>query len=308
MPNILTATNSYRHYNLPIVNPYIAFFGENWTLNRQNPAAPHFHNCVELGLCHSGSGTVYVEDQIFPFQAGDCCFIPENTAHKSQASSSSSNWEYIYFDPCLLLNDILPKDALDCVIRKMNSHFGVITEIQHPELHFIIRRIFDELHNKEIHYQESIKGLFLSLIMFLTRDSQLEHSVNSDFQWLYSALNYICENYYRKLSIAEIALKCCNMSESHFRRKFRETMHINPLDYINHFRIRVACKAIYKNEKSINEIADDVGFPTLSSFNRNFQALMGCSPSQWKRNQSSENTVIEIWSLDEQAIQGVFVI
>lgn len=300
--------NSYRHYNLPIVHPYIAFFGDNWTIGKNSHTPQHFHNCVELGYCKTGSGTLFVEDKVFPFQAGDFALIPENMAHKSQVDISESNWEYIYFDPYLILRDTLSVNVLNQLLTDLPTHFGVITEHSASELHILMQKIFSELHNREYYYQDALKGLFLSLIMLLVRTEQLQHSVNSDFQWLYSAINHIRQNYCQKLSIAQIAQDCCAMSESHFRKKFRETMHISPLDYINHLRIRIACQAVYKNEKPLNEIAQDVGFTTLSSFNRNFHALLGCSPSEWRRLQLQETNIVEIRTLDEEAVQGVFML
>lgn len=292
--------NSYRHYNLPIVHPYIAFFGDNWTIGKSSYVPQHFHNCVELGYCKTGSGTLFVEDKMFSFHTGDFCLIPENMAHKSQASTDESSWEYIYFDPYLLLQDTLSANLPTGLLDGLPSHFGVITEERQRELHVLMHQIFTELHQKDMYYQDSLKGLFLSLLTILVRNESLHHSVSSDFQWLYSAITYIRENYHHKISIAELATDCCSMSESHFRKKFRETMHISPLDYINHLRIRIACQAIYKNEKTINEIAQDVGFTTLSSFHRNFHALLGCSPSEWRKTQLQENNIIEIRTLDEK--------
>lgn len=302
------SANSYRHYNLPIVHPYIAFFGDNWAISRNAHAPQHFHNCVELGYCKTGSGTLFVEDKAFAFQAGDFSIIPENLAHKSQAATVESKWEYIYFDPYLILQDTLSANALTKLLAGLPTHFGVITENRDLELHVLMQQVFTELHNKDMYYQDSLKGLFLSLIMLLVRNDGLHHSVNSDFQWLYSAISHIRTNYPNKLSVAGLAKDCCGMSESHFRKKFHETMHISPLDYINHLRIRIACQAVYKNEKPINEIARDVGFPTLSSFNRNFHALLGCSPSEWRKLQLQENNIIEIRTLDEETVQGVFVL
>ena len=304
MPN----TNLYRHYNLPIVHPYIAFFGDSWTISKNIHTPQHFHNCMELGYCKTGSGTLFVEDKTFSFQAGDYILIPENMAHKSQASTVESSWEYIYFDPYLILQDTLSTQSLNRLVAMVSEHFGVMKENTDSELHFIMHKIFSELHKKELYYQDSLKGLFLSLIMLLVRNESLHHSVSSDFQWLYSALNYIRKNYNQKLSIAQIAQDCCSMSESYFRKKFRETMHISPLDYLNHLRIRIACQAVYQNHKPINEIAQDVGFSTLSSFNRNFHALLGCSPSEWRKKQLEEDNIVEIQSLNEEKAQKVFVL
>ena len=85
-------------------------------------------------------------------------------------------------------------------------------------------------------------------------------------------------------------------------------MHISPLDYLNHLRIRIACQAVYQNHTPINEIAQDVGFSTLSSFNRNFHALLGCSPSEWRKKQLEEDNIVEIQSLNEEKAQKVFVL
>lgn len=308
MSTAIANSNSYRHYNLPIVHPYIAFFGNNWTISNNAHTSPHFHNCMELGYCKTGNGTLFVEDNSFSFQAEDYILIPENTAHKSQSASEESCWEYIYFDPYLVLQELLPPEALNSILPDLLTHFGVIRADTNPELHFLMEQIFEELHKKEAYYQDSLKGIFLSFIMLVTRNQDLKHSVNSDFQWLYSTIGYIRKNYQRKLSIAEIAQTCCNMSESHFRKQFRETMHISPLDYVNHLRIRIACQAIYKNEKSINEIARDAGFTTLSSFNRNFHALLGCSPSEWRKLKLRENHIMEIHTLDEESVQDVFML
>lgn len=301
-------SNSYRHYNLPIVHPYIAFFGDNWTISNNAHTPQHFHNCMELGYCKTGRGTLFVEDHSFSFQAGDYVLIPENMAHKSQASDTESCWEYIYFDPYLILQDILPANVRNRLFMDLPTHFGIITEKQNYELYTLMQKIFAELHNQDMYYQDSLRGLFLSLITLLVLNDTLHHSVTSDYQWLYSAISYIRKNYPLKISIAGLAKDCCDMSESHFRKKFRETMHISPLDYINHLRIRIACQAVYKNEKSINEIAQDVGYTTLSSFNRNFHALLGCSPSEWRKLQLQENNIIEIHTLDEEAVQDVFVL
>lgn len=304
----MSTTNSYRHYNLPIVHPYIAFFGENWIISKNAHTSRHFHNCIELGCCKTGSGILVVEDHTFTFQAGDFAIIPENMAHKSYSTTTESRWEYIYFDPYLLLQDTLSANMLHQILADLPTHFGIIQENSDSELHILMKKIFSELHRKDMYYQDSLKGLFLSLIMLLVRNDRLHHSVNSDFQWLYSAISHIREKYSTKLSIAEIANRCCAMSESHFRKKFRETMHIGPLDYINHLRIRIACQAVYKNQKPINEIAQDVGFTTLSSFNRNFHALLGCSPSEWRKEQLKETYTVEIRSLDEETIQDIFAL
>jgi len=300
--------NFYRHYNLPLVFPCITFFGEHWVLDDNTDRIPHFHNCIELGYCKCGSGNFLAENQSGTFHQGQYSFISGNITHKFYAApGTNSQWEYVYFDPYLLFRNVLPQEELDKLLQRLMHYFGMIDAKELPDLYFLMERIFDILHQKKPYYQDSIKGLFLSLLMLASRNPSLYHFTESEFQWLYTAISYIHGNYNHKLSIAEIADCCCNLSESHFRKKFTQTMLISPLDYINHLRIRIACQAIYYNEKPINEIASDVGFTTLSSFNRNFQALLHCSPSEWRKQQSANKDALEIVSVEAHEVQDIFL-
>jgi len=301
-----TTNNSYRHYNLPLTFPCISFGGKDWVLDDDYGRTKHFHNCIELGYCISGSGTLSVENSDFSFHAGDYCFIPENVTHKSySAPGTESSWKYIYFDPYLMFQSVLPEAVLDDLLFQLSGCFGTISEDENNELYYLLSCIFNELHKKEPYYQDSLKGLFFSLLMLLKRNSKITYQ--SDYQWLYSAISYIRKNYHKKLSISVIARECCGFSESHFRQKFTDIMHINPLEYINHLRIRIACQHIYANVKPLNEIASEVGFPVLSSFNRNFHTLLGCSPSEWRKKQLQSYDVPEILTLDNPEIQDIFL-
>ena len=76
----------------------------------------------------------------------------------------------------------------------------------------------------------------------------------------------------------------CNLSETHFRRLFAEYTGMTPLAYVNHLRIRQACGMIKKTNYSMEEVATRVGYASISSFNRNFRAIIGTSPYQYKKN------------------------
>lgn len=288
-----TNTISYMHYNLPIDFPCTAILQDGEisrhnVINDNTSQIGHFHNCIELGFCKNCDGSLILENDAFPLYAGDYCFIPENIAHhlvlKAPSLEDTKNsWETIVFDPYLLFNNSLPEAELDELLMNLADCSCIISADTDRELHMILECIFSEMYKKEPYYQDSLKGLLLSLLMLIKRNKKGNYSCKSDYQWLYSALNHIRKNYHQKLNIAEIANKCCSLSESHFRKRFGEIMHISPLDYINQYRIRIACQLIYQNDKPLNKIAGDVGFSTLSSFNRNFHKLLGCSPREWRK-------------------------
>ena len=74
-----------------------------------------------------------------------------------------------------------------------------------------------------------------------------------------------------------------NYSVNYFRKIFKKYTGMTPLDYIINFRLRVASTFLRTTNKSVLEIAEESGFPTLSSFNRYFKKKFGTTPSQWRK-------------------------
>lgn len=298
----------YRHYNLPPSFPSVAFLGDSWVLPDTPLEYLHFHNCIEIGHCLSGEGTLYIENKEYEFHAGDICFIPENIAHISKSSfNQKSKWEYIYFNPSLLFEKNFATNKLESLLVCSPHLSKVFPHSEEPYLHFLISRMFAEFHEKGTNYQDSLRGLFLTLLTVMYRyipEQFTEHNTNLQ---IHSALLYIHKHYAEKLQIGEIA-SLCHLSEPHFRRKFLEVMHISPLDYINHLRIRTSCYEIYRNEKPLNLIAKEVGFTTLSSFNRQFLSLLGCSPTQWRKKLTFTKDHHEIVSLEDDSTKSFFTL
>ena len=88
----------------------------------------------------------------------------------------------------------------------------------------------------------------------------------------------IQHNLYADLSLEELA-RLCHLSTSSFKRKFTETFNASPRKYISQKKIEKAA-VLLKNEGSrVSDIAYDVGFESLATFNRNFTAFYGKSPT-----------------------------
>jgi AraC-like DNA-binding protein len=58
--------------------------------------------------------------------------------------------------------------------------------------------------------------------------------------------------------------------------------------FVNDFRIREACNLLCKTKKTILEISLIAGFATKSNFNREFSRVTGQTPSQWRKENSSD--------------------
>ena len=93
----------------------------------------------------------------------------------------------------------------------------------------------------------------------------------------------IQHNLYSNLSLDELA-RLCHLSTSSFKRKFKEAFDDSPKKYIAKKKIEKAAELLISNSMRISEIAYDVGFDSLATFNRNFSKLYGKSPTEYRLN------------------------
>ena len=94
-------------------------------------------------------------------------------------------------------------------------------------------------------------------------------------------IEFIDSNYTEHLEL-ETFSRVLNLNEYYFCRLFKKATGSTVTDYLNFVRICKAEKLIAKGESSILEIADAVGFSSVSYFNRIFRKYHSCSPSYYR--------------------------
>ncbi|MDY8137344.1 AraC family transcriptional regulator [Aquimarina sp. 2201CG5-10] len=98
----------------------------------------------------------------------------------------------------------------------------------------------------------------------------------------------IRHNLYANLSLDELAT-LCHLSISSFKRKFKTIFNDSPKKYISKKKVEKAAELLKTNDLRISDIAYDVGFDSLATFNRNFTSIYGKSPSEYRLNQNDKS-------------------
>jgi len=75
----------------------------------------------------------------------------------------------------------------------------------------------------------------------------------------------------------------CGLSVSHFARSFRRTFGTSAHRYLIFQRVAMAKTLLSTSDRSLSEVALEVGFSDEAAFSRTFKALVGTPPGQWKR-------------------------
>lgn len=111
MPKTKNDIAEYRSYYLPSDFPVLLLSGEHWKISNIPSKHLHFHNCLEIGLCHSESG--YMEfngkERLF-FKEGDITCIPRNIPHTTYSSpDTQSRWSYLFLNTQELFKNMAPQ-------------------------------------------------------------------------------------------------------------------------------------------------------------------------------------------------------
>lgn len=283
------AVVEYRIYDLPQQFPIILLDGKDWHISDVKNKRLHFHNCFEIGVCHTDSGTMVFEDAEYHFRAGDVTCVPKHIVHTTfSTKGTKSLWSYLFLDFHRLWGDaVLPQGVFEHNHSNSIDFYHLFNRDEYPRIYFYAISIIEELREKKLGYEMIVRSLLHALYCELMRMRDSENLIGgegtSKVYPFAAALNYISDNYTSRLYIDDLA-KMCNLSTTHFRRVFLSVMGFTPHYFINTLRIEKACELLLTTSNSILSISEIVGFGSISSFNRCFLQTIGVSPRAYRNS------------------------
>ncbi len=142
----------------------------------------------------------------------------------------------------------------------------------------IIRRMLESIaKNQLIEAANHVQMVFSEIIM-----SQTAGTLKNPYL-LARVDKFINSHDWNRISVTALA-KACNMNINSFREKFRRETDLPPGRYIIIRRIDTATKLLLRDELSIGEIADLLGYSDIYTFSKQFRKFRGISPSAYRHS------------------------
>ncbi|WP_109485515.1 AraC family transcriptional regulator [Occallatibacter savannae] len=91
----------------------------------------------------------------------------------------------------------------------------------------------------------------------------------------------------------EALAKDVGLSRTRLAERFRHFLGMSPIAYLTDWRMRIAADALEKTDKSVVEVAMDVGYNSEAAFNRAFKRAYNAPPAQF-RQQKKGLRVVEL--------------
>ena len=256
----------------------------DWRSDPARRPPHHVHGALEIAWCRAGKGIFMIEERAESFAAGDIFAIGGAVAHAAHAvSSERCDWTFAFIDVGVLLGGGCDPVLLD-VAASANGRFR-----SDDGVGVAVVALVDEFRRRRPCWRDAVRARVMEVLVAAhrlePRHCRSRRSL-AKLRILEPALRWMAESYAQTPTIGSLARRC-ELSASQFRRVFVDQCGTSPRDYLLARRVAVAVGLLTTSERSIADIAASVGFPSLSSFNRQFLRRQNCSPRTWRARWSA---------------------
>lgn len=253
----------------------------------------HWHTGVEIIMPLHGEYGVIVGARKYWLKEGEIIIINSGVLHSLEAPPTGER-AILQFSDYLLYS----LKEMETLLALLPPVLYLSEENDPQRLYGFIKRHIDaiivEYGEEKTFFQAAIYARLIEIFVYLGRSATWGKVKKSPIpeennpvkkreymENIMSACAYINQHYQEPISLDEIA-DASGFSRFHFARIFKQYMHMMAHEYLNQKRITKAEELLSTTAQSITEIALNSGFSSISSFNRTFKAMKGCTPSIYR--------------------------
>jgi AraC-like DNA-binding protein len=144
------------------------------------------------------------------------------------------------------------------------------------EAYFATRVVPSKKHDAVV----KLLTIFAQHLSMLSNQVVLQQD-NAEPPVILRAKEYILEHQTENLRLGHVA-KAVNTSTFYFCKLFKKATGINFTDYLSRVRIEKSKNLLLNPNLRVSEIAFEVGFQSLTHFNRVFKKILGQSPTEYR--------------------------
>lgn len=240
---------------------------------------PHLHTHIEIIYIISGSSQVTVDGVTENMEAGDLCISFPNQIHSYVDIIRPDAYLFIISSElCNEFSNIFKNFIMQDVVYKNAA--------DNPIIKSAVENIYQCSQNDDEFAETEIRGNTLVLLSEIFRNSKFSKLKSYDNGYAKGIIDYCYENYTSDITLETIA-QALHINGYYVSRIFNRDFKIGFKDYINSLRIQNACELLRKSDLSITEIAIEVGYNTVRSFNRCFMNIKGMTPRDYRAKAGS---------------------
>lgn len=249
----------------------------------------HWHTEIEFIKILYGKFPIVVNDRLIYLEKNDIIFISPEMLHGG--TPKDCTYECIVLNPNMFMkNSNICNKYLKYILDKdIVVNFDIC---QNTEIKNYLNKIFYCMKYKKVGYEFLVQG-YLYIVFGLiiendlyTKNDKILRKNKERITQLKIVLEYIEKEYDKQISLEDLANKM-NLNPKYFTKIFNQMTGKTPIQYLNSYRIEMACELLLTTHLSITDIALNCGFNDLSYFIKTFRKEKNISPKKFRTEKSA---------------------
>jgi YesN/AraC family two-component response regulator len=259
----------------------------------------HAHNFIEIQYVYAGEVKQIINGEEINLKKGSLTIFNKNTIHSIKKATPNDLMYFIFIDETILDTKFFSLLSLDNKIinylfksinpENTSNEYIYIKEINN-EIKDLFELILLETRLKLFDY-ESLKYAYLMAMFiklgrqeFIVGKNERIETVRRQKELLIRIDTYIRENY-KDVTLKNMASEL-SFHPNYLCRSIKKMTGRTFLEMVMEVRLDIAENLLLMTEKTINDIAEEIGYMNSAYFYKLFKNQYGLTPSQYRKNHS----------------------
>lgn len=259
----------------------------------QEPFGLHRHEFSEIVMITGGTGVHITGEDSYELTVGDTFVIGGERPH-----------DYLNMDRLSLINVLFDPTELPLALGDLQSLSGYhalftlepasrqkhqftsrlqLNPAEIAEALRLVEKLENELDARLPGFEVMAIAAMLELVTFLSRCyGGTRNPTSKKLIRVGETISHMRRNLDQVITLEELVI-ISEMSRTNYIRMFEATMETSPIKYLIGLRIEEAGRLLRSTDRSITDIALDVGFSDSNYFSRQFRKTHGQSPRDYRK-------------------------
>lgn len=248
---------------------------------------PHWHRDIEWFVLLSGHIRIALVDGEYDLYAGNGYLLNSNALHGvSCQTQEPCRYRSIVFDPAIVAGvsgSVFETAYMRPFMESGKSIWLFDTESGEDTAVKDLFLMAYEAFRQEPRGYEFIVRDALSRMLLLVMDDAYSAKKQTAIQdhRVKQVLSWLDQHYKERVTIEQIA-ENAGVSVRECQRVFSVALHDSPTKYLLRRRVSAAAELLAKTNASMSEIALQCGFDSASYFSKQFKAITGMTPREYR--------------------------
>lgn len=248
----------------------------------------HLNSNYELVYVEKGYAKHTVDGAASSIRSGDFFIVDADCYHSYSNVDGLLTLKMCSFNAkflsplhkCIRIDELVPIIFPNTNLTASKIANTVFHDDENETVKAYFDNIITEYNNRKFGFKEAVRSDILFILLFMIRTTITEpQPIVRDVPTF--IINYIGMHFTEKITLTDIA-HTLNFSHSSLSRIFKRTFGCSFTLYLQQKRISYSCILLAETSKSIDEIAEAVGYNEVITFRKTFKKHIKMTPSKFR--------------------------